>query len=93
MEEECDSLIEYYNAGRTALITLGSVGKDDLRLPPLTVKDTFCKPTGIKKMLGDSGRHDGNVWNITAARYEQEDRSEWLDEESPDDNEQKSQGE
>jgi hypothetical protein len=93
MEEERDSLIEYYNVGRAALIKLGALGSDDSRLPHLTVHDTVRKPTEIKKMLGASGRHDGKVWNITAARYEQEDGHEWMNDESSEPEEQETLGE
>ena len=55
--------IELYNHARERLLKLVD---DDERFPPLTVADTYRKPTETKRLLGVSRIPDGKVWTINA---------------------------
>lgn len=59
-----DDHISRYMAARQAMISLGSLSVDDPEspFPPLSVEDTYRKPTDIKRRLGDSRRTDGTAW-------------------------------
>lgn len=59
-----DLTIEDYNALRHMLINLGMPTTDTL-YRELKESDTFRKPSGAKRALGDTYRNDGAVWTNT----------------------------
>jgi hypothetical protein len=61
VEAHCDLHIQAYNAHQQAIVTLGTLGDDDMNFTFLflDVKDTFMKSTFHKHQVGDSRWPDG----------------------------------
>ncbi|KAF8955089.1 hypothetical protein BDZ97DRAFT_1968746 [Flammula alnicola] len=59
-----DLHIDDYSAARSAMISLG-LSPNDPTFPPLTLDDTFRKPTHLKRAVGDSRMTDGRLWTMT----------------------------
>ena len=55
------SLRPGYNASWDVMISLG-LPKDDQSFPSLSLSDTFCQPTHLKRKIGDSCLSDGHIW-------------------------------
>jgi hypothetical protein len=66
VEARRDLHIQAYNAHRQAIVTLGTLGDNDMNFafPFLEVKDTFMKSTFHKRQVGDSRRPDGALWSM-----------------------------
>ncbi|KAF8955769.1 hypothetical protein BDZ97DRAFT_1709000 [Flammula alnicola] len=64
MEARRDLAMEDYSATRLSMISLG-LPENSPQFPPLTITDTFRKPTNIKRAVGDSRRTDGPMWTNT----------------------------
>jgi hypothetical protein len=56
-----DINLEVYAAIRSALLRLGHP-PNDVGLRPLTLADTYRKPTRVRRAVGDTGRNDGLLW-------------------------------
>lgn len=61
IEARRDAVISDYQAIRAIMISLG-LPVDSAEFPPLTLADTYRKPTDIKRAVGDSQRHEGSIW-------------------------------
>lgn len=60
-----DLAIRDYNDLRQLLRTLG-LPDSDLVYRPLTLEDTYRKPTALNRNLGDTYRNDGPLWAASA---------------------------
>lgn len=58
-----DLAISSYNTSRAAMIALG-LSPNDANFPPLSLRDTFRRPTHLKRKVGDSKSSDGRIWTM-----------------------------
>lgn len=57
-------LIESYNHARDCLITLGSIAKDNISYPVLSVRDTYLKEVVGLPGHRESKQSDGWIWQV-----------------------------
>ncbi|KAJ3779925.1 hypothetical protein GGU10DRAFT_337611, partial [Lentinula aff. detonsa] len=67
IESKRNDLMGDYNLFRRALKALDNL--DEVKWPPLELKDTFRKPTERRRTPGDSRVLEGNLWSMTSAGH------------------------
>lgn len=67
IEARRDLFISDYESIRKNMTSLG-LAEDSPEFPPLSLADTYRKPTNIKRAVGDSRRHDGAIWTNTVVQ-------------------------